>query len=278
MSEWERRLEAWRQAARQSGLDADALDELESHLRDEMQQQVRAGHPELRAFELAVERLGAPQALAAEFARAGAAPALWLPLALTAGVLAVLSVLVAGVMLDRLLMGTMTALLAAHVYAAIVGYTLTFGGGFLAFVYVLRRTRSDLDPGRTRSLSHGLALLNGAAAVMTALAFLLGGVWARQNLGQFWEGDPREVGAVCALAWNVLLCAVLVRRLLPQGVAVLLGLVGNVIGYCAWFVANSPAGSMRATHAVVILAHLAVLGVGLAQARWLTRRASAGGA
>src|SRR5262245_19541406 len=98
MSDLERRLEAWRRAASASGLDADGLDELESHLRDEVRQQTQAGHAEDRAFELAVERLGAPQTLAAEFARAGVPRAgLWLPLPVTAGVLGVLALLLAGV-------------------------------------------------------------------------------------------------------------------------------------------------------------------------------------
>jgi len=47
------------------------LDELESHLRDEVEQQMRSGMEAQEAFEIAVQRIGKPAALQNEFAKAG---------------------------------------------------------------------------------------------------------------------------------------------------------------------------------------------------------------
>jgi len=45
------------------------MDELESHLREDMEQQVRAGLSAQQAFEAAVQRIGQAEALEAEFAK-----------------------------------------------------------------------------------------------------------------------------------------------------------------------------------------------------------------
>lgn len=48
------------------------LDELESHLRADIEQQLRTGIDAERAFSIAVERIGEPRMLRAEFKKAGA--------------------------------------------------------------------------------------------------------------------------------------------------------------------------------------------------------------
>jgi hypothetical protein len=49
----------------------EVLNELESHLRDEIDQQTRAGLPPQQAFETAIERMGRGQALKREFEKMG---------------------------------------------------------------------------------------------------------------------------------------------------------------------------------------------------------------
>lgn len=62
----------WRRQMAAVGLNSAAvLDELESHLRDEIEVQIRSGLEEERAFELACRRLGPPGKLSTEFARSG---------------------------------------------------------------------------------------------------------------------------------------------------------------------------------------------------------------
>ena len=75
MPDIERRLADWRRAlAETAGCSDDVLDELESHLRDEVERLVQTGEPEERALDLALSRLGPPQALGAEFAKLARGP------------------------------------------------------------------------------------------------------------------------------------------------------------------------------------------------------------
>jgi len=63
----------WRQRMVAGGIQSSAvLDELESHLRDDIEAQVQNGINERRAFEEAAERLGVPTTLQAEFLRGSA--------------------------------------------------------------------------------------------------------------------------------------------------------------------------------------------------------------
>src|SRR5437899_1789321 len=67
----EQAIAEWRQQMVAAGITTpESLDELESHLREEIEQQIRSGVGEQRAFEAAVEHIGQPSALGAEFAKA----------------------------------------------------------------------------------------------------------------------------------------------------------------------------------------------------------------
>jgi hypothetical protein len=62
----------WRRQMAAGGIKTPkVLDELESHLRDDVEQQIRSGSSAQQAFEAAVRRIGQASALKAEFAKAG---------------------------------------------------------------------------------------------------------------------------------------------------------------------------------------------------------------
>src|SRR3954470_14008664 len=66
----EKAIVAWRQDLAVAGIHrALALDELESHLRDDVEQRVRTGEQVEEAFRAAVARLGQPAVLQKEFAK-----------------------------------------------------------------------------------------------------------------------------------------------------------------------------------------------------------------
>src|SRR4051812_42082275 len=70
MFDIEKAISDWRRQMRAAGIkNDDALNELESHLRDEIQQQTQAGLTPQQAFEAAVTRIGGPQALNTEFTK-----------------------------------------------------------------------------------------------------------------------------------------------------------------------------------------------------------------
>ena len=61
---------AWRRQMFAAGVkSADVLDELETHLRDEIESQMRSGTDEENAFQVAISRLGEPLPLREEFAK-----------------------------------------------------------------------------------------------------------------------------------------------------------------------------------------------------------------
>jgi hypothetical protein len=65
----------WRQQMLKAGLKSPVpLDELESHLRDDIQEQMRSGVSVKQAFEVATRRIGEAHALKSEFAKARKAP------------------------------------------------------------------------------------------------------------------------------------------------------------------------------------------------------------
>src|SRR5215470_6560510 len=70
MFDLEKAIADWRKQIITAGLKkGEALDELEDHLRNDIQQQIQAGLTAERAFESAVERIGRAQALKTEFAK-----------------------------------------------------------------------------------------------------------------------------------------------------------------------------------------------------------------
>src|SRR5262245_18040484 len=65
----------WRQQMLNAGLKSPVpLDELESHLRDDIQEQTRSGLSVKQAFEDATRRIGEAHALKSEFAKARKTP------------------------------------------------------------------------------------------------------------------------------------------------------------------------------------------------------------
>src|SRR5687768_17550643 len=64
----------WRRQMNDNGINNPAvLAELESHLRDELEQQVRLGLDEQHALQAAIQRIGQPTLLKNEFAKVGGA-------------------------------------------------------------------------------------------------------------------------------------------------------------------------------------------------------------
>jgi len=234
MYDLESRIEQWRRSLAESVGRREVIDELESHLRDEFQRLVQTGQPPEQAFATAAARLGSPQALAAEFAKVPpAAP--WLPVRwVTVAQLAV-AALVLGLLLTRIRDGRMGLLLASHVFAVTLGYCGVLFVGALAVCYILVRPFGDLSRAQAESLRGAALRLTGVALALTALGVVLGGFWARENLGFYWEWDPREIGGLAVLGWGGLMLVMIGRRLVGDLGGMLLAVVGNVVVSLAWF-------------------------------------------
>ena len=72
MFDLEKAIAEWRREMLATGIKTPApLEELESHLREEIERQVKSGLDELSAFHLAVQKIGAPSSLQTEFKKVG---------------------------------------------------------------------------------------------------------------------------------------------------------------------------------------------------------------
>jgi hypothetical protein len=227
----ERQIERWRRGlpASLAGR-ADVIDELEGHLRDELARLVAGGVPAGEAWATAVERLGTPDALAAEFAKVP--PARWLPGTVVPAVFLVAGLGV-GVIASLVWGGKDGILLATHVLTVTWGYLAALAAGALAVWAVAEGAyRGDGRRGMAafRRPASGLAW---ASLSMTAVGVVLGAVWASGRLGRAWGWDPREVGGL-----GVLLCAglsaVAVRLNARAGMAA--AIAGSTAAVLAWFV------------------------------------------
>jgi hypothetical protein len=233
MANLEERIAHWRRACAEAmGGSAETLEELEGHLREEVGRRIASGAAMDDAFNAAVERLGQPAALAAEFARGTPAP--WLPVRLAL----ILLIAVAGGLLAKLtpwLGDNHGPLLALHVIAVTVGYVVTLAIGTLAACYVMARPFGMPGPQQLQSLLVATRRLTAAALIATAIGVVLGGVWAQEHLGRYWGWDAKEVGGLSVVLWDALMLVVIGKRLLGDHAMLLLGLGGSTVVALAWF-------------------------------------------
>ena len=285
MRDIERRIAEWRRTlAENAGCTDDVLDELESHLRDEVDRLVQAGESEGRALDLALARLGTPKALGAEFAKLERdRAATWLPVRLAHALLLALAAALVGYCVARLQDGRSSVLLASHVVAVTLGYGATLLVGGLAFCYVAARAFNAPRPAQLEALTRAVLVMTGLALAATLLGVLLGGVWARDHLGRLWGWDPKETGGAIVLAWDAIMILFCWRRPSHTHAAMLLAFAGNAIVATAWLGPNLLADGLHAYGApgqtllgFVLLAHAAMLALGLAPAGWLRRAAISG--
>jgi hypothetical protein len=78
MFDLENAIAQWRQQMLAAGIKrAESLDELENHLREEMEKQIKLGQKSEQAFEIAAMQIGQAAPLKAEFAKVGETWAVW---------------------------------------------------------------------------------------------------------------------------------------------------------------------------------------------------------
>ncbi len=267
MPELEQLIAQWRRGLLETtGCSAEVLDELESHLRDEIQQLIATGHTPEQALTRAAARLGNPRTLAAEFAKV--AKSAWLPARLVMIAAIVLGVLFLGYVFPRW-QDRWGVILTAHVCSVTLGYTSLFLVGLLGVCYVARRPFRDLNAGQMKSLGRAVFTLTAVSAVLTFVGIVLGCVWANEHLGRYWGWDAREISGACVLAWACAMLLLFWLRRVPEGTLISLGILGNVVVGVAWFGA---APQLAAWLPVFILTQLALFALGFIPAGRLRSR------
>ena len=227
----------WRRQMRAAGLNSGRrLDELESHLREEISALKAAGVGEAVAYERAVARLGSPHSVSTEFNKLGRGH-IW-AVKIGWGVWLAAILLVTGGLLRRQLAGRLDLVLGAHVLSITAGYggVLLLGG--FGSLYIVWGRFGQLSLARRQSLNRAVHRLLPLAAGLVIAGLLLGMLWTRQNWGRYWGWDPKEIGGLGASAW--LAAWVVMQRYgrLRDRAMMLLGIGGSTVVTLAWFGGN----------------------------------------
>lgn len=188
---------AWKaKFARQQTCSRDELDELESHLRDDIEMRVAHGESEAAAFSQAVARLGQPGDVCSEFAKNERL--LWMDtLAFAVQRLLLAVVGLGAVALAVVAIRRGDTLLGAHVASITFGYAVAVLSCLIG-VYSIARSLVVVEQDhefrdRLASQCRTLLALSGGA---TAVGFVLGAFWARGQWGHYALGDPKAIGAI----------------------------------------------------------------------------------
>jgi ABC-type transport system involved in cytochrome c biogenesis permease subunit len=251
----------------------ETLDELENHLRETVDQLVRSGMIESDAFHQAVTQLGSPLTLAAEFQKLNQPT--WLPVQVVSGI-GIAAVVAMTVFLIHLEERRTSLLLDSHVFTLTLGYTATLLIGVLGICFVCQRCFSDFSPFRLESLARISFAFGCGAAFLTAVGIVLGMVWSRREWGRFWGWDPKEIGGLSIILWQIFyLFAHRLRRNSQRGVLGM-SVLGNIIVILGSIGPNllpgfhrygAPGSSLFLLAAVA--SNFAFFLIGLAPAGWL---------
>ena len=218
------------------------LEELESHLRDDIRALVSAGEPEAQAFQLAVARLGSPRSVRTEFNKIKGAPIR--PVTIGSGLWIAAMIVMAAFLLRGLFAGRLNLLLYAHILTVTAGYSAAFLLGSFGICYVCYRTFHKLLPVRQQSLGQAVYMFSHLAMGLVIVGVMLGMIWTKQHWGRYWGWDPREIGGLCVAVWLIALTAMQRFGQKSDRAAMLLCIGGNVIVSLAWFgaaiIANGP--------------------------------------
>jgi ABC-type transport system involved in cytochrome c biogenesis permease subunit len=237
MPDLEKQISEWRRGLAQAVEHHEGLlDELEGHMREEIDRLVRSGTPAAEAFQIAAATFGSPSALAGEFQKLTVASRQgWWPVKIAVGLLALAILCVGGLVLSEVSDERLTMLLASHVLSVTLGYGMTFANGGLGLCYLAVRLFRDLPLAQRYTLRRSVVNLATFAAALTGTGILLGMVWAKGNLGRYWAWDPKETGALLVLS-----CAIVTTsfRWLPRistRSLMSVALIGNLATAWAWF-------------------------------------------
>lgn len=241
MFDLEPAISAWRRQMQASGIQTPLpLDELESHLREDIRVFQLNGKPPEQAFQMAVSRLGNPGPLRAEFNKLNPR---WWPVTIGYWLYASLMIGAAILIAVRYWLRFETskaglvqnALLGAHVITVTAGYCAAFFAGGFGVLYICSRLFQALPSERQRPLNNAVLLFSKMSVWTVTIGFLLGVIWWKQNHGAFLAGDLKEVGAVCVIVWFMILAVARQRRLMGERATMLMSVAGNMIVSLAWF-------------------------------------------
>jgi hypothetical protein len=242
MHDLEKWIAEWRKAAATT-VSVEALDELETHLRENTEQRIRSGMNPPDAFQRALAELGNLTRIASEFRKLD--EPLWLPVKLAVGMTALLALIAAisaiahfakwSSSVNAVDPSRSSPVLAAHIFTVTLGYTLTLLIGGMGICFVSQRCLEDFSTSRLHSIARVSLVLASIALLLTALGCLLGAIWAKIEWGRYWAWDSKETGGFSVVVW--LACYLVAHRFFKnseRGVLAI-SMLGNIVVSFAWF-------------------------------------------
>ena len=272
MHNLEKLIAEWRKTAATPNVSAETLDELETHLREKVDQLVRSGMTVSDAFQRAVTELGAMPRISSEFRKLD--QAVWLPVKLAIGVSALTALVVAIAVIGRFDSSAAGLLLATHVFVVTLGYTMVLLIGGLGICFVSQRCFEDFSTSRLQSISRVSFVLSGVALFLTTMGTILGMAWAKTTWGRYWAWDAKETGAFCVIVW--LVSYLLAHRFFKNSARgiLTLSMLGNIVVSFAWFGPQLNGLNQYGTFSqsmlrMTVVANVAFFAIGYCPAGWL---------
>lgn len=269
MFDLELEIDRWR-AALAPQMSSATVDELENHLREEIEHLVEGGIAVDEAFRQACSGIGDPKGLSAEFAKLKGTYT-WFPARLAGAASLSLTAILLILAIVGGVSGRTTPLLSAHVMAACAGYLISLLLGTLGIYYVLVRPFRTMSSGQAASLGKVATSLAGASALWTGVAIILGMIWARDNLGRYWAWDPKETSALAIFIWNFAVAWLGYGRRVGPHFLMLFAVFGNTITSVGWFGSNTAPGRFQISSLLLVLAGAQLL---LLAAGYLQRKSA----
>jgi hypothetical protein len=268
MFDLNRQIDTWKTGFGKRACSRDELEELESHLREEIAAHVAAGRSEEDAFRQSVARLGDVAAVSSEYAK-NVNRLLWDSLAIRGN-----SVLVAVVGLAATVIGVVVGaqredgVLGAHQGSITFAYVVPFLLAVVGAYAIFRAAMSESGEAQFRDkLAGHCRFLFGVIALGCAAGAILGGIWAERNLGRFWGWDVKEIGALAVVVCAVVLYLLASRLKLASVHLGQASLIMSLVTFAAWFgplVYTQAVGQSALTLlAVCLIVQLAILSFSL---------------
>jgi hypothetical protein len=236
MHDFDELINQWRCKLRTELDDADAVDELEEHLRDLLAAECTNARSKEQVWARAIARLGKSQELAREFDKLHGR--VWIDATLWWCMIVALAFVTAGLvmpMIAGLRQDRSQGLLITHVACISLGYVLSMAGGLAGAHYAGRAVAGNrcnaILTARLPNTVYWLAVL---ALPLTLAGVFLGAAWSSENRQAIWSWDLREVGALAALLAQA---SVLHASRVGWATRFRMGLacVASGIVLCAWF-------------------------------------------
>jgi len=264
LAEWRRNMKTAPRLGRET------LDELENHLRENVDHFVRSGMTEAEAFRRAVTELGTAPRIASEFQKLDEST--WLPVKVIIGIGVTEALALTFLLIARMDAGRLTFLLATHVFMITLGYTTTFLVGALGICFVGQRCFSDFTPLRERSLTRVTFILGCVAAGLSAVGVILGMVWAKAEWGRYWAWDAKEIGGLSVVVWQAFFLSF--HRFAGGSARGVFGLsvLGNIVVSLSWFGANNYGTGNHSLLLATVAFNVVFFLLGFAPAGWLRPR------